>query len=154
MQVRDPLYRERVTEIFDRAKFIGDLGIGLVDLGPGWVETELVLQERHQQQNGFVHAGVQATIADHTAGGAAGTLVGPGEIILSAEFKIHLLRPGRGTRLRCRAEVLKPGRMFSIVESWVYGCDGEQETLIAKAILTMAVVKNPETKKPEVKNPI
>jgi len=39
---------------------------------------------------------VQATAADHTAGGAAGTLVRSNEMVLTAEFKINLLRPALG----------------------------------------------------------
>ena len=44
------------------------------------------------QQDGFVHAGVQAAVADHTSGDAAATLLAVGKIVLSIEFKINLLR--------------------------------------------------------------
>jgi len=46
---------------------------------------------RHLQQDGYVHAGVMATMANHTAGVATVTRVGDGETVLTTGFKIHLL---------------------------------------------------------------
>ena len=95
---------------------------------------------RHLQQDRFIHAGVAATMGDHTAGGAAGTLVKPEETVLTVEFKINLLRPAVGQRLRCRAEVLRQGRTLSVVESAVFAQDGAAEALVAKLMVTLAVV--------------
>lgn len=91
--------------IVEGAPFIRDLGLALTGAGEGWCETELVLAGRHLQQDGYVHAGVQATMADHTAGAAAATRAGPGRRVLTAEFKINLLRAACGERLRCRGSV-------------------------------------------------
>ncbi|MGA6993418.1 MAG: PaaI family thioesterase [Candidatus Deferrimicrobiaceae bacterium] len=130
----------KVREIFLRAAFIDDLGIRLNDLGAGWCESALEVLPKHLQQDGYVHAGVQATMADHTAGGAAGTLASEGEIILTVEFKINFLRPALGERLRCRAAVLRQGRTLNVAESEVYAqCDGN-EKLVAKAMVTLALV--------------
>lgn len=68
-----PRYRELVEQGFAAASFVGDLGIRPLDCGPGWVEAGLDILPRHAQQNGFIHAGVQATLADHAAGAAAAT---------------------------------------------------------------------------------
>ncbi|OPF33457.1 hypothetical protein C534_14224 [Pseudomonas aeruginosa P49] len=56
-----PRYRELVEQGFAAASFVGDLGIRPLDCGPGWVEAGLDILPRHAQQNGFIHAGVQAT---------------------------------------------------------------------------------------------
>jgi uncharacterized protein (TIGR00369 family) len=140
---RNPVDRTAVEQLFAEAPFIRSLGIELVDLGAGWCETRLDLAERHLQQHGFVHAGVQATIADHTAGAAASTLIAAGHQVLSVEFKLNLLRPARGEALRCRAAVLKGGRLLSVVESEVRAVAGAQETLVAKATVTLATVPDP-----------
>jgi len=87
------------------------------------------------QQDGVVHAGVISTMADHTSGTAAGTLMEASQIVLTSEFKLHLLRPARGP-LTCTATVLKPGRLFSIVEAEVLAAD----VLVAKLIGTFAIV--------------
>ncbi len=133
--------REELERIFSAAPFVASLGIRLVSLGPGECETRLEIGPSHLQQDGFVHAGVQATMADHTAGGAAATLTGPGEIVLTAEFKINLLRAARGRTLRCRSKVLKPGSRLTVVESEVFCETEEDRVLVSKTTASIAVVQ-------------
>lgn len=140
MRVQDTNYLETVRSIFGEAPFIADLGIRLDGAGPGWCETSLAILPRHLQQDRVVHAGVQATMADHTAGGAGGTLVRPGETVLSAEFKLNFLRAAAADSLFCRAEVLKAGQTLIVAESWVYSCRSSERRLVSKATVTLAVV--------------
>jgi uncharacterized protein (TIGR00369 family) len=140
MEAHNPQYRTAIEGIFRDAAFIGDVGIELIDCGPGWCETRLIIAPRHLQQNGVVHAGVQTTIADHTAGAAALTLMREGEYVLTAEFKLNLMRGGQGESLWCRAQVLKPGRSLSFVESEVHVLAGGKKTLISKLTATMVVM--------------
>jgi len=142
MTPQNPAYKERIAEIFGSAPFIQHLGITLADCGPGWCETRLLLRPEHHQQNGYVHAGVMGTMADHTAGAAAATLMAADEIVLTVEYKLHLLRPAQGWELFCRAEVLRPGRSISVVESEVYALDETgKRTLVSKLIATMTQLK-------------
>jgi uncharacterized protein (TIGR00369 family) len=140
----NPDYRTEVARIFQGAPFIRALGVEAETIAPGLCVTRLVVHEDHQQQDGFVHAGVQASVADHTAGAAGATLIPEGAIVLTAEFKINLLRPARGPELRCVGRVLKPGRTLIVVESEVYGGAGAEalvaKALVAKATVTLAVV--------------
>lgn len=127
---------QRLERVLGRAPFIQDLGLALVDAGEGWVTTELAVADRMRQQHGQVHAGVTATIADHTAGAAATTVVPVGHSVVTSEFKINLLRPGGGSVLRCRGTVVRPGRRLVVVEA-----DVEDESApIARYLGTMAVV--------------
>ncbi len=141
METQNPKFRENVQRIFEAAPFLDDLGLKLSDLGPGWCESVLPVGRKHLQQDGYIHAGVQATVADHTAGGAAGTLVKAGETVLSVEFKINLLRPAMGDRLRCRATVLRAGKTIIVAESEVFAGNDGIEKLSAKATVTLAVVQ-------------
>ena len=134
------LPREELERIFNAAPFVKSIGIRLVTVSLGICETELDVEPRHLQQDGFVHAGVQATMADHTAGGAAATLIEPGHIVLTAEFKINLLRAAKGERLTCRSKVLKPGSQLIIVESEVMCEDEGASKLVSKTTASIAVV--------------
>lgn len=136
----DAALRARVARIFDSAPFVADIGLELREVGEGWCETALALAPRHLQHGGVAHAGVVSTLADHTAGAAAQTVCPPGQTVVTAEFKINLLRPGQGERLECRAVVLKPGRNLHVVEAEVYGQRGEARVLVAKFNATMAVI--------------
>lgn len=127
-------------EIFRAAPFVADLGMDLESVSTGECITVLAITERHLQQNGFVHAGVQATMADHTAGGAASTQIPEGCHVVTAEIKVSFLRAAKGEQLRCRARVLKPGRQVAFVESEVFCRSAGKDVLVAKATATMAVV--------------
>lgn len=140
MHAPDPNYRNTIEQSFLDAAFLSELGITLVDFGPGWCETTLRIEPRHLQHTGIIHAGVQSTIADHTAGAAAMTVTPADGYILTVEFKIHLLRAGKGDSLLCRAQVLKPGKAFHVVESEVFALDGGKKTLVSKLTGTMAVL--------------
>jgi len=132
-------YRAFVQRQFDAAQFIQELGVRLVDFGPGWCETALRLDTRHRQQDGFGHAGVIATLADHTSGMAAGTLCPADKKVLTAEYKINLMRPAVGEALTCRADVIKPGRSLSVVQARVSArLDGDSKD-VAVFLATMAL---------------
>ena len=137
------LAHREMTHVEAFKKGIAELGIELESLTLGDCHTKLRLEPKHLQQDGYVHAGVQATIADHTAGAAAATLVRPDEIVLSAEFKINLLRPAQGEILRCTSTVLKPGSRLIVVESDVEVVSPERSQRVAKGMFTLAVVPRP-----------
>jgi uncharacterized protein (TIGR00369 family) len=130
-----------IEKVFSAAPFVAHLGIELENLGDGWCEAALRLQDWHLQQTGVVHAGVLATLADHCAGAAASTQLAEGEFVVTAEFKINLLRGARGERLSCRAEVLKRGSTLTVVESQVYAESAGRRELVAKLNATMAVLR-------------
>ena len=134
-------FRQAVERGFSDAPFVAHLGIVLEDIGPVWCEAALAIAPQHLQQTGVVHAGVIATLADHCAGAAASTQRAPGEFVVTAEYKIKLLRGARGERLHCRADVLKPGQSLVVVEAQVFAGSADRRDLVAKLNATMAVVR-------------
>jgi uncharacterized protein (TIGR00369 family) len=129
-----------LRQLFRAAPFVADLGMDLESVGAGECVTVLNVAQRHLQQNGFIHAGVQATMADHTAGAAASTQVPAGCYVVTAEIKVSYLRAAKGEQLRCRSKVLKSGKQLAFVESEVFCTSAGKELLVAKASATMAVV--------------
>ena len=67
-------------------------------------------------------------------------LIQIGQIVLTAEFKINLLRAAKGDRLICRSSVLKPGKLLTIVESEIFSVISETEKLVSKATVSIANV--------------
>lgn len=134
---------DAVRAFFARAPFVVDIGMRVDAAGEGEVSTSIALEPRHFQHSGVVHAGVIATLADHTSGAAAQTMAADDELILTAEMKLALLRAAQGERLVCKAKVLKPGRRVSFVEADVWCVAGTRETHVARFSATMAVVPMP-----------
>ena len=142
-----------IERLFDAAPFIRDIGMSLVAIAPGRCETRLVLSERHLQQDGVVHAGVLATMADHTSGTAGASIIGADAYVLTAEFKINLLRAARGEHLHCVGTVLKPGRRLIVAESEVFDGVPDSGKLVAKATVTLAVMTKPSAAASETDKP-
>jgi uncharacterized protein (TIGR00369 family) len=135
----DEIRESRVRHIFDSANFVLDLGIELVRIEDEFCETVLVPVGRHKQQHGMIHAGVLATMADHTAGCAARAAVRLEQDVITVEFKINFLRPAVADRLRCRGRVLRAGKRLVICESEIFATRDSVEKLVSKAIVTLAI---------------
>jgi uncharacterized protein (TIGR00369 family) len=138
----DELKKSRVRHIFDTANFVRDLGIRLTQIEDEYCETILIPSDRHRQQHGLIHAGVMATMADHTSGCAARGAVGMDQDVVSVEFKINFLRPASADRLRCRARVLRAGRMLVVCDAEVFAEKDSEEKLVSKAMVTLAVKRS------------
>lgn len=136
----DPIITARVQQIFSDAPFLNLLGIRLMGAGRGWCQTSLEIDARLRQQHGFVHAGVVATLADHTCGGAARSSLDDELDVITIEFKINFLKPAQGERLEARGAVLRAGRTIAASESEVFAVDGARRELVAKCMSTLAVI--------------
>jgi uncharacterized protein (TIGR00369 family) len=123
------------------------IGLKPMSMSAGKFVTRIKMTKNIAQQDGFVHAGLLATISDHTAGYAAYTLVPEDRRILTVEYKINYLKPAQGDFLECRAQVIKPGRQILVCEAEVYSVRGRSKTLCSKALLTMASVPSERVKK-------
>jgi len=106
----------------------------------GYFQSRVKIVDYHRQQDGFIHAGVMATMADHTAGYAAFTTVPEDFQILTIEFKVNFLRPAYGESLVCRSRTLREGLQIIIGESEVFDQRAEEEVLVAKALVTLMAV--------------
>ena len=126
----------RIREKLKRQYFMHLIGADLTRIEPGRIEAELALGQQHQQQRGFAHGGLVATMADLAAGFAAVTLVPDEAGVVTSDLKVSYLNPGVGSRMKAIGWVLKSGRRLHFCEAEVW-CD---DVLVAKASATMVVV--------------
>jgi uncharacterized protein (TIGR00369 family) len=142
--------RQLTTERIDFLKkdyqrgFINFCGFRAVLAEWGKFHAELIIKENHRQQDGFVHAGVMATMADHTAGYSAFTTVPEEFQILTIEFKINFLRPAFGDLLICQSRVIREGRKVLVAESEVFDVRDDRRIPVAKAMVTLMAVAQKE----------
>ena len=138
---------KRLTE--ERAEYLAQdfsqgfpawVGYEVTRVEYGLFETRLTVEPRHTQQDGFVHAGVMATMADHTMGYAAYTTVPQTMRILTIEYKINFLQPAAGEELFCRGRVINHGRRIIPTEAEVFTVTDGEDKLVVKAMATMTAV--------------
>lgn len=126
--------------------FIKDVGFKAIHMKRGYLESRLKIQNRHRQQDNYIHAGVIATMADHTAGYAAFSLVPEDHRILTIEFKINFLEPAYGDALICRSRIIREGGQILVGESEVFDQRKDGEKLIAKAMVTLRSIHESKIK--------
>jgi len=83
VETKNPNYRMKLEHAFADAPFVAENGIRLVACEPGWCESAIELTPHHRQHLGMPHGGLIATLADHTSGGAAATLIANDEHVLN-----------------------------------------------------------------------
>ena len=141
--VRDLDFASRVRGSFERQAFMSYLGAKIKTLKPGLCEIELPYRPELSQQHGFFHGGVVGTLADNACAYAAYTLTESHASILTVEYKLNLVAPGKGESLLARGKVVKSGRTLSVCEGKVYSVHDGKMTLCA--IVTETLLPLPET---------
>ena len=137
-------FEKRVLTSFGQQSFMTLIGAKISHVAAGEVDIDLPFRPDLVQQHGYFHAGCTSAIADSAGGYAAFSLFKPGFGVLTTEFKINLIAPGKGDRLVARGRVIKPGRTLTICKSDVVAIERESETLIATALLTMMQIEGLE----------
>jgi uncharacterized protein (TIGR00369 family) len=140
-QPQNPGFAEDIRRSFARQKIMDLLGAKLCLVEAGVIEISLAYRTDLTQQNGYLHAGVLAAVADSACGYAAYSLMPANSEVLSVEFKVNLLRPARGEAFLAHAEVIKPGRTLSVVRADVFSlAEGRGRELVAIMQGTMICV--------------
>ncbi len=123
-----------VEEIFAGQKLLALMGAELARVAPGEVDIALRFRDDLAQQNGALHAGTVAAIADTACGLAALSLMPEGSGVVSVEFKINLLLPAFGENFLAKARVVRAGKTLSVCTADVIA-DGEK--VVATMLATM-----------------
>src|SRR6476659_3214380 len=139
MKSIDSAAEARVRESFSRQSHMTTLGAEIVFIAPGEVHLGLPFAAQFCQQNGFMHAGAIASVADSANGYAAYTLAPPDTDVLAVEFKINLLAPARGEGFLACGRVLRAGRTLTVCQAEVFTTVAGERTLIATMLSTVIV---------------
>ncbi len=135
----DATLAAQVLDVFRSTPLMQHFAVKVVRVGLGSVETRMQLRPELLQQHGFAHAGVLASLADHTAGACAASH-GQGVDVLSIEFKINMLAPAKGQLLTCRATTLRAGKSIAVVEAEVFSTDHANDAVDASSRCAKATV--------------
>ena len=115
------------------------LGAQLDAFEPGQAQLSLPVAPQLLQQNGFVHGGVLAYLADNALTYAGGSVLGG---VLTSEFKINYLRPAtQAERLVAVATVVGSGKTQAVCRCDIYLQNGSERKLCAAAQGTIRKVE-------------
>ena len=142
MHAPDPHFAARVRESFGRQKAMALIGASLGSVEAGEVEVVLPYREDLTQQKGFIHGGILGMIADTACGYAAFSLMPAGGSLVTVEYKMNILTPGRGA-LVARGKVIRPGRTLTVARAEVYADDGAHVATMLQTL--MALPGRPDT---------
>ncbi|ACM25185.1 PaaI family thioesterase [Agrobacterium sp. SHOUNA12C] len=137
-------YRARIRTSFERQAAMATIGAELTRVEHGMVEIELPFDVKLTQQHGILHAGIISAALDSACGFAAYSLIDPTASILTIEFKVNLMSPGRGERFLFRGEVTKPGNTIIVADGRGYAIGDGPAKLIASMTGTMMVIRGRE----------
>jgi uncharacterized protein (TIGR00369 family) len=138
----DPAFASRVRDSFGKQRLLATLGATLERVAPGEVDIRLPFREDLTQQHGFLHAGAMTSVVDTACGYAALTLMPADVAVLTVEFKVNLLAPGKGEAVIARARVVKPGRTLTVVRGDVLALERGEQRLVATMLATMMTVRD------------
>lgn len=137
---RDPDWLAKVTASFTAQGFMGHIGAELMDVHPGRCTIRLPFRPAVSQQHGFFHGGVIGTLADNAGGYAGGSLLAAGVEILTVEYKLNIIAPGKGDALEAVGHVVKNGRSLIITRVDIFAIRDGQRHLCAIAQQTLMPV--------------
>ena len=131
----------RVRASFAKQTIMTTIGASVASVKNGEVEIVLPFSDKILQQHGFIHAGAVATIADSACGYAALSVMPKDAAVLTTEFKIHLLAPAKGERLRAVGRVVRAGKKLVITIGEVFAEEGGKSKQVALITASMMVVE-------------
>ena len=138
----DPAFAQRCRESFGGQKAMALIGASLRTVEPGHVEIALPYRDELTQQKGFIHGGILGMIADTACGYSAFSLMPDGCSLVTVEYKMNILAPGRGS-LVAKGQVVKPGRTLTVARAEVYAEDGKHVASMQQTL--MALPDRPDT---------
>ena len=136
MNAPDPHFAARIRESFGRQKAMALIGASLARVEAGEVEIALPWRDDLTQQKGFVHGGVIGMIADTACGYSAFSLMPAGGSLVTVEYKMNILKPGRGA-LVARGKVIRPGCTLTVARAEVYADDGSHVATMLQTLMAL-----------------
>jgi uncharacterized protein (TIGR00369 family) len=132
---------DRIAASFGAQGLMTTIGATLVSAADGEVHIALPFSKHLTQQHGYLHAGAITSIVDSACGYAALTKAPPEYDVVTAEFKINLLRPALGDRFLAIGRVQNAGRLLTVCTGEVRAFTGS-ETSYKVVALMQATIAN------------
>ncbi len=137
---------QRIIASFGAQGLMETIGAKLVLVADGEVHIALPFSKHLSQQHGFVHAGAITSIVDSACGYAALTKAPQDYEVVTAEFKINLLRPALGEHFLAIGKVHNAGRSLTVCTGEVRAFSGGDSSYKVIALMQATIATVPVNK--------
>jgi uncharacterized protein (TIGR00369 family) len=131
---------ERIAASFNAQGLMATLGATLALVADGEVHIALPFSKHLTQQHGYLHAGAITSIVDSACGYAALTRAPPECEVVTAEFKVNLLRPAIGDHFLAIGRVQNAGKLLTVCTGEVRAFSGAGAAHKVVALLQATIV--------------
>ena len=126
--------KEKLIEMGDKSPYFQHLYMALMEVGKGFAGVKMEIRPHHINNQGVVHGGALASLADQAAMRAVQTMLEDGRIGKTIQMEMHYLAPARGGWLLGEGRVKKLGKSVAFSDAEVRDEDG---TTVALARCTI-----------------
>ena len=114
------------------------LGLEIVEVDERVAAVRIAADvELHGNQQGTVHGGLLAELADAAIGTAHSTVIEPGESFTSLDLSARFVRPAWSGPLTATARCTHPGRTVSQYQCEITRDDGKVVAVVSSAVMTL-----------------
>jgi uncharacterized protein (TIGR00369 family) len=131
---------KRIADSFNAQGLMATIGARLSLVADGEVQIELPFSADLSQQHGYLHAGATTSIVDTACGYAALTKAPLEFEVVTAEFKINLLRPALGERFLAIGRVQSSGKLLTVCTGEVRAFSGTGDAYKVVALMQATIV--------------
>lgn len=133
--------RERKTQLlesFGRSKMMQLFKAEVTGIAEGYFEITVSKQEFMTRPAGMFNGSTIASLVDVSSGYAGASAKPEDSYFTTVELKVNYLNPAIGEQLVAKAQVIKSGKVLTVVRSDIYAITAEgKETLAATSLVTL-----------------
>jgi len=129
--------REQFEKVIEISPFTKWVGTRITGFAKGEVGIEIDVRPEMAQHHGFAHGALVGYMADTACAWAAASAVGD---VVTSEYKLNLLAPAVGEKLRATGSVVKAGGRQVVTRADVFAVKDGAEKIVATALATIARV--------------
>ena len=131
---------DKIAASFAAQGLMTTIGATLEKVQDGEVHIAMPFSTSLSQQHGFIHAGAITSIVDSACGYAALTKAPEDSEVVTAEFKLNLLRPAIGKRFLAIGVVQNAGKRLTVCTGEVHAFNEKDDTYKVIALMQATFV--------------
>ncbi|ATL49362.1 thioesterase [Chitinophaga caeni] len=139
--------RVQLLESFGRSKMMELFGAKVGSIDQGYIEISVDKQEFMARPAGMFNGSTIAALVDVASGYAAASAKPVDSYFTTVELKVNYLNPAMGEQLLAKGQVIKNGKVITVVRVDVYSIKDNKESLAATSLVTMMMLSTKHSRK-------